>query len=96
MLDRHFNPEKPSQVWASDINCLWTSEWWVYLAAVIDLYSQRVVGWSVDSRRTTELVENALKMAVQRRKPAPGILFPSNRESQFTTIPFHSWISQPF
>lgn len=85
LLERQFNPAQANQVWAGDITYLWTQAGWAYLAVVIDLFSRRVVGWSVKSQMKTELVEEALKKAVERRKPSKGVLFHSDRGSQYAS-----------
>ena len=72
MLNREFSTTAPNQRWAADITYLWTNEGWLYLAVVLDLYSRMIVGWSLKERRTRDLVEDALTMALWRRKPKPG------------------------
>ena len=67
-------PDNPNRNWATDITYLWTQEGWVYLAVVIDLYSRRVVGWSMDPRMHKALAIRALLMAVKLRKPPPGLI----------------------
>ena len=66
-LDRDFTATAPNQKWVRDITDLWTEAMWLYLAVVIDLFSCKVVGWSLDSRMTAELVCRALNMAVKSR-----------------------------
>ncbi len=66
----------------SDITYIWTWEGWLYLATVIDLASRRVVGWSMADHMRTELVADALEMAIAARQPAPGLIFHSNRGAQ--------------
>ena len=73
-LERDFTASAPNQIWASDISYLWTREGWLYLAVVIDLYSRKVVGWSLGKRLTSGLVCNALLMALWRRRPKMGQL----------------------
>jgi putative transposase len=72
-LERRFHASRPDQIWVTDINCIKTHEGWLYLGVVIDLFSRRVVGWSAQSRMTTELALQAQLMAVWRRKPAGRI-----------------------
>lgn len=82
VLNRDFSPSAPNQSWGTDITYLWTQEGWIYLAVVIDLYSRRVVGWSIDRRMKKALVIRALIMAVNLRKPPPGLIHHSDRGSQ--------------
>ena len=81
-LDRNFIVSQPDIVYCSDITYIWTAEGWLYLAVVIDLFSRKVVGWSLKSRMTKDLVVNALQMALWRRRPSPGLVFHSDRGSQ--------------
>jgi len=83
LLAREFNPGAPDQVWSSDITYIETNEGWLYLAAVIDLFSRQVVGWSMQPHMQASLVTDALRMAWFRRHPAPGLIFHSDRGSQY-------------
>ena len=83
LLDRQFDVQHPNKVWVMDITYLATSEGWLYLAIVLDLYSRRIVGWSIGKRMTKELVIDALETAVKRRNPAPGLICHSDRGSQY-------------
>jgi putative transposase len=85
LLAREFSSAGPNQVWASDITYIWTQEGWLYLAAVIDLHSRMVVGWSMNERLDRSLVLDALSMAVGRRKPKPGLIHHSDRGSQYAS-----------
>lgn len=85
VLNRNFSPAAPNQAWGTDITYLWTQEGWVYLAVVIDLYSRRVVGWSMDRRMKKALVIRALTMAVNLRKPPAGLIHHSDRGSQYAS-----------
>ena len=84
-LDRQFDPEAPNEVWVADITYIPTREGWLYLAVVEDLYSRRVVGWSMADTMTSRLVVDALEMAVQRRLPNEGLLAHSDRGSQYAS-----------
>ncbi len=84
-LDRSFNPDAPNQSWVTDITYIKTYEGWLYLAVVIDLFSRRVIGWSMKSRITKELVLDALLMAVWRRSPKAKVLVHSDQGSQYTS-----------
>jgi len=84
-LDRRFDVEVPDRHWVTDITHLRTHEGWLYLAVVIDLFSRQVVGWAMQGRIATELVLQALTMAVWRRRPQPGLMLHSDQGSQFTS-----------
>ncbi|MDG9672347.1 IS3 family transposase [Hahella sp. CR1] len=85
LLNQNFNPTAPNQVWAGDVTYLKTGEGWIYLAIVMDLYSRRIVGWRIDKRMTTSLVSQALIKAYNLRKPPKGLIFHSDRGSQYTS-----------
>jgi len=88
LLAREFNVSKANQVWASDITYIWTQEGWLYLAVVIDLYSRKVVGWSMSSRMPARLVCDALIMAIWQRRPKAGLIHHSDRGSQYASKVF--------
>ena len=83
LVQRNFTMTAPNHVWAGDITYIATDEGWLYLAAVIDLFSRQVVGWSMQAHMQSSLVTDALKMAWFRRHPAPGLIFHSDRGSQY-------------
>jgi putative transposase len=85
LLDRRFEAQAPNERWVADITYIPTREGWLYLAAVEDLYSRRVVGWSMSDTMTSRLVVDALEMAVQRRLPDEGLLAHSDRGSQYAS-----------
>jgi len=87
-LRQDFNIDVPDSIWVTDITYIRTHEGWLYLAVVIDLYSRKVVGWSMHSRMQTSLALNALLMAVWRRKPTSKVIIHSDQGSQFTS---HEW-----
>jgi len=89
-LDRDFTAPGPNQLWASDITYIRTWEGWLYLAVVIDLFSRKVVGWSIQSHMKTDLVLAALTMAVGMRLPPSGLLAHSDRGSQYTSYDYQS------
>ncbi|MCO6410978.1 IS3 family transposase [Hoeflea alexandrii] len=91
-LDRQFDVEAPDTVWVTDITYIRTLEGFAYLAVVIDLYSRRVVGWSIQSRQTTDVVLQALLMAVWRRKPKNRVVIHSDQGSQFTSMDWASFL----
>ena len=88
LLERRFDVDQPDQVYASDITYIWTQEGWLYLAVVIDLYSRKVVGWSMSSRMTAQLVCDALMMAIWLRRPKAGLIHHSDRGSQYASKAF--------
>jgi putative transposase len=88
LLARDFTPAAPDRVWSSDITYIATDEGWLYLAAVIDLFSRQVVGWSMQPHMQASLVTDALRMAWFRRHPAPGLIFHSDRGSQYCSHSF--------
>ncbi len=85
LLNMNFNPTAANQVWAGDVSYLKTGEGWMYLAVVMDLYSRRIVGWHIDKRMTVDLVFKALKKAHNLRQPPKGVIFHSDRGSQYTS-----------
>ncbi|TVQ74722.1 MAG: IS3 family transposase, partial [Oceanospirillales bacterium] len=85
LLNQNFNPTGPNQVWAGDVTYCRTGEGWMYLAVVMDLYSRRIVGWHIDKRMTADLVSKALIKAFNLRKPPSGLVFHSDRGSQYTS-----------
>jgi hypothetical protein len=84
-LNRQFTVVRPDQVYVSDITCIWTQEGWLYLAVVIDLFSRKVVGWSMSSRMKAALVCDALRMAIWLRRPPFGLIVHSDRGSQYAS-----------
>ncbi|WP_157216114.1 IS3 family transposase [Flavisphingomonas formosensis] len=92
MLDRQFDVAAPDRAWVTDITYIRTLEGFAYLAVVIDLYSRRLVGWSMQSRQTTDVVLQALHMAVWRRKPKQRVLIHSDQGAQFTSMDWAAFI----
>ena len=88
VLDRQFVAERPNQKWIADFTYLWTAEGWLYVAAVIDLFSRRVVGWSMKAEMTAQLVTDALVMAIWRRGKPDALLHHSDQGSQYTSEQF--------
>jgi len=93
-LARQFDVAAPDTVWVTDITYIKTHEGWSYLAVVIDLFSRRVVGWSMQSRMTTDLVSQALLAAVWRRKPKTKVMIHSDQGSQFTSKEWQSFLGK--
>ena len=84
-LDRAFDPSGPNEAWCADITCIPTREGWLYVAVVEDLFSRRIVGWSMDAAMTSRLVVDALSMALARRRPGAGLLAHADRGSQYAS-----------
>ncbi len=88
LLTEEGDPSRPNQAWSGDFTYIWTQEGWLYLASVMDLYSRRIVGWAFGKQATKELVIQALDMGVTHRKPWPGLIFHSDKGSQYTRYAF--------
>ena len=88
MLDRSFEAPAPNRKWIADFTYIWTAEGWLYVAAVVDLFSRRVVGWSMSATMTAQLVTDALVMAIWRRGKPRALLHHSDRGSQYTSEQF--------
>jgi len=88
LIAGNFQTDSPNKVWVSDITYLRTLEGWLYLGIVMDLYSRKVVGWSLARNMKVELVEGALLMAIGRRKPGPGLIHHSDRGSQYACFKY--------
>ena len=88
LLDRQFAAGAPNRCWVADITYLRTWEGWLYLVAVQDLFSRRIVGWSIDSHMRTDLVTDALQMALAHRRPDRGLIWHSDQGSQFVSLAF--------
>ncbi len=86
LVDRNFLASAPNRLWVADITYLRTWEGWLYLAAVQDAYSRRIVGWSMADHMRTELVTDALQMALERRSPGPGLIHHSDRGGQYVSL----------
>ena len=94
LLNRQFEVERPNKVWVADITYIKTTEGWLYLAVVIDLYSRMVVGWAIGKRMKKSLVINALNMAIRRRRPLPGLICHSDRGSQYCSHAYQELLKQ--
>lgn len=88
LVRRDFTAAMPNRLWTADITYVDTEEGFLYLAFVLDAYSRRLVGWAMESHLRTELVVDALQMAVWRRKPAPGLIHHSDQGVQYTSLSF--------
>jgi transposase InsO family protein len=96
VLARNFDASAPNQKWVQDITYLWTSEGWLYLAVVIDLYSRAVVGWSMDTHMKAQLVTDALTMALFRRGFPKGVIIHSDRGSQYCSHAYRDLVSEHY
>jgi putative transposase len=94
LVKRNFTPEAPDRLWVADITYVRTWEGWLYLSFVLDTYSRRVVGWSMTNHLKTELVLDAVNMAIYNRRPAPGLIHHSDRGSQYTSVEFGSRLKE--
>ena len=92
--DSTSHAKAPDQVWLSDITYLWTREGWQYVCAVLDLYTRRIVGWAIAGHMTRQLVLDALQMAYRVRKPAPGLIFHSDKGSQYASAEVRRWLAE--
>lgn len=93
-LKREFDVVQPNQAYVADITYIWTQEGWLYLAVVIDLFSRKVVGWSMSSRMKASLVCDALTMAIWQRRPKAGLIHHSDRGSQYASDAFRRLLDQ--
>jgi putative transposase len=94
LLDRRFNPSGANEAWVADITYIPTREGWLYLAAVEDLYSRKVVGWAMAEHMESRLVVDALELAVQRRLPGAGLLSHSDRGSQYASEHYQALLAR--
>lgn len=85
LVNMNFNPSQPNQVWAGDITYLKIAEGWMYLSIVMDLYSRRIIGWAISPRMTTDLILRSIRQAYWLRKRPSGVIFHSDRGSQYTS-----------
>jgi len=88
LVNREFTASRPDEIWAADVTQFWTTEGWLYFAGVIDLYSRRVVGWSMSNRPDADLVIDALLMGFQRRRPDEKLIHHSDRGAAYTSLAF--------
>jgi len=94
LLDRQFSTDRPNAVWLSDITYIWTSEGWLYLAGVIDLYSRMLVGWSMGPRLKAELTLEALRQAIARRNVRPDLMHHSDRGGQYAATEYQKLLKK--
>ncbi len=94
VLDREFTAPAPNQKWVADFTYIWTHEGWLFVAAVLDLFSRRIVGWAMQPSMTSQLVTDALLMAVWRRGPSASLLHHSDQGSQYTSEHFQRLLGE--
>ena len=94
VLDREFAAEQPNRKWVCDITYVWTSQGWLYVAAVMDLCSRRIVGWSMADHLRVQLVNQALEMAIHSRNPSPGLLHHSDRGVQYACADYRKRLAE--
>src|SRR5579859_698997 len=94
LLKQKFEANRPDQKWLTDITVIWTKEGWLYLAAILDVCSRRIVGWSMSEQRYEQLGPAAFQMAVAQRRPKAGLLHHSDRGSQYTSLGYQALLKQ--
>jgi putative transposase len=92
LVRRNFTAEAPNRLWTGDITYIWTAEGWLYLAVILDVFSRRIVGWSMNRRMTDDLAITAFNNALIRRSPSQGVIFHSDRGSQYCSKRFQSLV----
>lgn len=93
ILWRDFNAESPNQKWTTDITYIWVKDKWLYLATVMDLFSRKIIGWSLGLSMTEVLITDALKMAMSQRETAPGLIVHSDRGTQYRSQSYIDYLS---
>ena len=93
LLNQEFSATRPNEKWTGDITAIWTYEGWLYLAVVLDLYSRRVIGWAMAATQDEALIQRAFQMALLTRHPSAGILFHSDRGSQYTSDAYRALLA---
>lgn len=94
LLNRQFNPPQPNQAWTSDITYIRTRTGWLYLAAVMDLHSRKIIGWAMSPAMPAELVCQALRMAIGQRQPMAGLILHSDRGSQYASHEYQTLLKK--
>jgi transposase InsO family protein len=94
LLNREFAADRPNQKWVTDITCIPTDEGWLYLAGVLDLFSRKIVGWAMADHLRTDLVSEALQMAIQHRCPGEGLLHHSDRGVQYASEDYQQLLDE--
>lgn len=94
VLNQEFNSTTENQAWVADIPYIWTASGWLYLAAVMDLYSRKIVGYSLSNRMTVDLVCTALQIAIHTCKPSKGLIMNTDRGSQYCSQPYQDLLDR--
>ena len=94
LLDQQFNPSQENTAWVADITYIWTVSGWLYLAAVMDLYSRKIVGYTLSHRMTADLVCTALQLAISTRQPPAGLIMHTDRGSQYCSTQYQDLLKQ--
>ncbi len=94
VLRRDFSATGPNQKWVTDITYIWVDQRWLYLATVLDLYSRKIIGWSLDTNMTDQLITQAMQMAIDARGVAPGLIVHSDRGTQYRSNDYVGFLEQ--
>jgi len=94
LLDQKFTADAPNKTWTGDITYIWTRQGWMYLAVVLDLFNREIAGWSMRKRITKDIATEALTMAVKRKRPQAGLIFHSDRGSQYASHKFRKLLEK--
>lgn len=93
-LNRQFNPEQLNTHWSGDITYIRTGQGWLYLAVIVDLCSRKIVSWAFSDKPNSELTVRAIRLAVNKRRPATGVIFHSDQGAQYTSKTFQRWLRE--
>ena len=94
VIARQFTADEPNRVWVTDVTAIWTLQGWLFLAAILDLFSRRVVGWAASPSNDTELALEALHRALRTRRPAPGLIHHSDRGSPYASADYRATLAE--
>jgi putative transposase len=94
ILNRSFNSDRPNKAWVGDVTCIPTRCGWLYLAVLLDLYSRKVIGWSMSEQNNKQLVLNALNMAIESRRPSPGTIHHTDQGAPYGSDEYRNRIKQ--
>lgn len=94
VLNREFNVKEPNKVWASDVSYFWTQKGWIHLAIVMDLYSRRIIGWSMKNKVDQSLTQDALEMALSHREPQKGLIHHSDQGAEYTNHAYQCFVKE--
>ena len=94
VLNRQFDVKEPNKVWATDVSYFWTRSGWIHLAIVMDLYSRRIIGWSMNKRVDQVLTQDALRMALNQREPRQGLIHHSDQGAEYTNHAYQNLVKE--